>query len=30
MSPVLWVILIISVIDGVALVAGLVALGRNR
>ncbi len=28
MSPILWVILVISVANGVALVAGIVALGR--
>jgi hypothetical protein len=28
MSPILWVILVISVVNGVALVAGVFALGR--
>jgi hypothetical protein len=30
MPPVIWVILAISIIDGIALVGGLVALARNR
>ncbi len=30
MSPILWVILVISVVNGVALVAGIVALGRHH
>jgi hypothetical protein len=28
MSPILWLILAICVVDGVAFVAGIVALGR--